>query len=97
MWATIQHQLKQKKKAIRPDIQVVRNGIIYEDFKDVSNLSRAPSDELFQLKPPIVGYTGAVSKWFDFELIESTADRLKDINFVFNDVYEHTFFFSDNW
>jgi len=80
---TISEYLREKKQALRPDIKVIRNGVIYEDFCHVPDLPRGPKDELFPLKPPIVGYTGAVSKWFDFELIESIADTLKHVNFVF--------------
>jgi len=80
---TISDFLREKKKAIRPDIKVIRNGVVYEDFCQVPELARDPQDELYSLKPPIVGYTGAVSKWFDFELIGRVADSLPQVNFVF--------------
>ena len=80
---TISDYLKQKKMSIRPDIQVIKNGVVYEDFAETPYLPKNETDELFHYKPPIVGYCGAVSKWFDFDLIEKVASRLKDINFIF--------------
>ena len=80
---TVSDHLKKKKIALRPDIELIRNGVVLEDFADVAKLSHNPYDELYNLKPPIVGYSGAVSNWFDFHLVEEVADKLKNVNFVF--------------
>lgn len=80
---TISDYLKQKKINIRPDIQVVRNGVVFEDFSKVPSLPKNPTDELYHFSRPIVGYVGAISKWFDFNLIDKIAQKLPDINFVF--------------
>ena len=80
---TVSDYLKEKRISLRPDIKVIRNGVNYEDFADVPGLSRTPSDELYSLTPPIVGYTGAVSHWFDFGLVGEVAGKLPDVHFVF--------------
>lgn len=80
---TVSDYLKEKRISLRPDIKVIRNGVNYEDFADVPRLSRTPSDELYSLTPPIVGYTGAVSHWFDFGLAGEVAGKLPDVHFVF--------------
>jgi hypothetical protein len=80
---TVSDYLRQKKLAMRPDITVVRNGVNYDDFAVVPELSHDPNDELFSFKPPLVGYTGAISHWLDLKLVERVAKRLKEVNFVF--------------
>lgn len=80
---TISDHLKRKKIALRPDIRVIRNGVVFEDFALTPTLPRNPTDELFNIKAPIVGYCGAVSKWFDFDLVEAVANKLSDVYFVF--------------
>lgn len=80
---TVSETLRQKRRLIRPDIHVVRNGVTAGDFEDIPNLGRSPSDELFSMKNPIVGYVGAVAHWLDFELVEGTAKQLSDVEFVF--------------
>jgi len=80
---TVSDHLKQKKTALRPDIKVIRNGVVFEDFADTPTLPHNPTDELFNLKGPVVGYCGAVAKWFDFDLVEVVANKLRDVHFVF--------------
>lgn len=80
---TISDYLKQKKVSMRPDIQVIKNGVVYEDFAETPELPKNKADELYSYKTPIVGYCGAVSKWFDFDLIKGIANKLKNVNFVF--------------
>jgi len=80
---TISDYLKQKRKKIRPDIYLIRNGVAYEDFARVPKLLKKETDALFNLGSPIVGYFGAISQWFDFDLVEALINRLRSINFVF--------------
>ena len=80
---TISDYLREKKKKLRPDIKVVRNGVVFRDFSLVPELGRIVGEELFSVKPPIVGYTGAVSHWLDFNLAELIAEALPDVNFVY--------------
>lgn len=80
---TISDYLQEKRAKLRPDIEVIRNGVVLEDFSGVHSLEKQARDELFLLKPPIIGYTGAISHWFDFDLVEQAANRLPGVNFVF--------------
>jgi glycosyltransferase involved in cell wall biosynthesis len=80
---TISEYLQEKRAKLRPDIEVIRNGVVVEDFSGVHSLEKQVRDELFLLKPPIVGYTGAISLWFDFDLVEQAARQLPEVNFVF--------------
>lgn len=80
---TISDYLKEKRAKLRPDIEVIRNGVVLEDFSGVQGLEKQAQDELFELKSPILGYTGAISHWFDFDLVEEAAEQLPEINFVF--------------
>jgi GT2 family glycosyltransferase/SAM-dependent methyltransferase len=56
------------------------------DFNHFSHLP--PNDLLKEMKKPIIGYYGAISDWFDNELVEYLAISKKDWNFVF---IGHTF------
>ncbi len=56
------------------------------DFDHFNHLP--PNDLLNNLKKPIIGYYGAISDWFDNELVEYLASKKKDWNFV---LIGHTF------
>lgn len=71
------------KKTLRSDIELIRNGVSFEDFSHIPDLPKRSSDELYDLKGDILGYVGAVSRWFDFDLIEYVANELHYINLVF--------------
>lgn len=80
---TVSETLREKRNNIRPDIHVIRNGVTTADFDGVPSLTRDPSDELFEMAPPVVGYLGAIARWFDFDLVEGVSKQLPDVNFVF--------------
>lgn len=80
---TISDNLKQKRSYLRNDVQVVRNGVRYEDFCHVPGLAREPGDLLYHLAPPLAGYCGAISKWLDYGLIRDLAIAAPEVNFVF--------------
>ena len=80
---TISDYLKQKKEGTSFDIKVVRNGVAVEDFISVPNLEKKSSDELFHVKTPIIGYAGAISHWFDFDLVVGLAINHSNFSFVY--------------
>ena len=62
---------------------LIPNAADFEHFKDT------PSNDLLQgIKKPIIGYYGAISDWFDEELVEFLARNRGDWNFV---LVGHTF------
>jgi glycosyltransferase involved in cell wall biosynthesis len=67
-----------KYKSERPDILLVENGVEPSRFR--ANLPRP--DVLEQIARPMVGYHGAVARWFDFDLFESVAELLPSYEFV---------------
>lgn len=76
--------LNQKARAVRADgIVSVPNGC---DFAHFSNLP--PNDLLEKLPKPIIGYYGAISEWFDAELVEFIAKRRPNWSIV---LIGHTF------
>ncbi len=74
------HTLKKQVEEFRKDnIHLVSNGVEYNLFADKSK-----SESLTDLpkKQNIVGYIGAVYKWFDFDLLNYLCKELPDIDFV---------------
>lgn len=68
--------LGDRHRLARPDLLVVENGVDPDQFR---HLFPRPSD---LPPPPIVGFHGAIARWFDFELCEAVAARLVDWHFV---------------
>lgn len=62
----------------RPDLLLVPNGV---DFKRFSRPTPLPPDLLVSDRP-IIGYHGAIERWFDFELFEAAARARPDWEFV---------------
>ncbi len=72
------NKLYEKNKKINQNTIMVKNGTEYDYF------SKKPSiNELEKLADkPIIGYYGAISDWFDIELIEYCAKMRPEYNFV---------------
>lgn len=62
----------------RPDIVLVANGVDLGMFRGEHTLP----DALQGIDRPIVGYHGAVARWFDFGLLRGVAERLPGFHFV---------------
>jgi glycosyltransferase involved in cell wall biosynthesis len=65
--------LETRARAVNPHVLMVRNGCDYDHFASASGV-RGPR--------PTVGYYGAISDWFDTELLASVAKRSPDLDFV---------------
>jgi glycosyltransferase involved in cell wall biosynthesis len=62
----------------RSGILLVENGVEPKRFRHVHGVPK----ELKTVPKPIVGYHGAVARWFDFDLLRDAAQRLPDFQFV---------------
>ncbi|WP_334072753.1 MULTISPECIES: glycosyltransferase [Paenibacillus] len=78
--------LQEKLQRLRPDVSLLRNAA------DVSHFARSAqvptAAELEKLRGPVIGYYGAISDWFDIDLIRELAEKRKDWTFV---LIGHTF------
>jgi len=61
------------------NVHLVGNAVDIEHFKNMPTNIRK---DLLGLKKPVIGYVGAISDWFDFELIEKAAVRFPDFTFL---------------
>jgi glycosyltransferase involved in cell wall biosynthesis len=77
------HSLYEKNRVLQKNVIRVPNGA---DFEHFSNLQA--NELLTHLRRPIIGYYGAISDWFDHELVQYLAEKKKEWNFVF---IGHTF------
>lgn len=62
------------------NVHLVGNAVDMQHFKNVPAIIQK---DLKDLKRPVIGYAGAISDWFDFELIEKAAVRFPDVTFLF--------------
>ncbi|MDD4857683.1 MAG: glycosyltransferase [Candidatus Krumholzibacteria bacterium] len=60
------------REAGAADVHLVGNGVDYELFRAAAE-SGIP-DDMAALERPIIGYSGAVAQWFDFDLLDSLAE-----------------------
>ncbi len=61
-------------------IHLVGNGVDYDLFRAAAE-SGVP-DEMRDIKRPVIGYSGAVAQWFDFELLERVAASFPEASIV---------------
>jgi glycosyltransferase involved in cell wall biosynthesis len=62
----------------RSDILLVENGVEPDRFRRALDVP----DTLRAVPSPIVGYHGAVARWFDFDLLRGVAQMLPEFQFV---------------
>ncbi|NOV00276.1 glycosyltransferase [Paenibacillus planticolens] len=62
------------------NVELVTNGVQYEHFHNRKDLEEIPDHikRIQKLGKPIIGYFGALAKWFDYELIEKLAIERPD-------------------
>jgi len=59
-------------------VRIISNGVDYGMFQANNKIPEA----IIEVKHPIIMYVGAVSDWFDFELVEQVAQTLHDHQIV---------------
>jgi GT2 family glycosyltransferase len=80
--------LYNEAKKYRDDIILCPNGVDIEHF--TSTVRRYPEEirEILKQGKPMIGYSGALAKWFDYDLIAYCASLRPDYNFILIG-YEH--------
>jgi glycosyltransferase involved in cell wall biosynthesis len=76
-------RLYDEMRQLRPDTLYCPNGADYEHFH-LTAPPPVPSDiaDAVRSGRPIVGYYGALARWFDYELVERAARARRDVEFV---------------
>jgi len=71
---------------LRPDVIFSPNGVEYEQFARAARkeFSSAPSDmqAILSKSNPVIGYYGALARWFDYDLLKRVATLRPDYQFV---------------
>jgi len=82
---TAQHLYEKAKKIRKSDKNLLlsTNGVVYEDFHITHKLS-VPNNikKIVDENKPIIGYYGALAKWFDYKLIEEVAEAHPNWNIL---------------
>lgn len=70
----------------RPDVIFSPNGVVYEHFARAAHreFSSPPIDlqALLTRSNPVIGYYGALARWFDYDLLKSIASLRPEYQFV---------------
>jgi glycosyltransferase involved in cell wall biosynthesis/predicted nucleic acid-binding Zn-ribbon protein len=76
-------RLLEQVQGVRPDALACPNAVDADHF-DPDVERRVPSDlaPILARGVPVVGYYGALARWFDFDLVESLARLRPDLSFV---------------
>lgn len=92
---TAQHLYKKAKKIRGSSKNILEstNGVVYEDFHITGKLPIPENIKSFvQEGKKIIGYYGALAKWFDYELIEKIAKKHPDWNILLIGIdYDNSF------
>ncbi|MEJ2706666.1 MAG: glycosyltransferase [Anaerolineales bacterium] len=79
-------RLYEQVQTRRPDTILCPNGVDYERFARFKNLKPAslPSDlaSIRESGKPVIGYYGALARWFDYTLLHELASRRTELAFV---------------
>jgi glycosyltransferase involved in cell wall biosynthesis/SAM-dependent methyltransferase len=76
-------RLYEEMRQLRPDAILCPNGVDYDHFH-LTAPPPVPPDiaKIVESGRPIIGYYGALARWFDYELFEYTAKVRHDFEFV---------------
>jgi trans-aconitate methyltransferase/glycosyltransferase involved in cell wall biosynthesis len=81
--ASVAHRLHERALAVRPDALYLPNAAEHERFAAEAPPPDDPEVARFVRKRrPLAGYYGALASWFDYALLEETARRRPDWNFL---------------
>jgi hypothetical protein len=79
-------RLRQQIELSRPDAVLCPNGVDYAHFEITrqprSGRPPADLDPILRSGRPVIGYTGAIARWFDFDLLYKVAAARSDLFFV---------------
>ena len=68
------------REAGAADVHLVGNGVDYDLFRSAAEAG--VPDDMRGIAHPIIGYSGAVAQWFDFELLELIAESFPRCSIV---------------
>lgn len=66
--------LAHRSRSLNGNVILVRNGCDFEHFSNTTRKKRSTR--------PVIGYYGAISEWFDTDLVEELAERRADWDFI---------------
>ncbi len=68
----------------RPDALLCPNGVDYELFAHPAGAESPPPDlePVLAQGKPVIGYYGALARWFDYDLLKEVARQRSDLSFV---------------
>lgn len=79
-------RLHREVASIRPDAILCPNGVDYDHFAQarISEAKRTPTDlqPFLELNQKVIGYYGAISHWFDFNLMKAVARQRDELSFI---------------
>jgi len=79
-------KLYQDVHPLRQDAILCPNGVDYEHFAEIdqANVSAPPPDlqPILEAGKPIIGYYGALARWFDYDLMRELASLRPEYSFV---------------
>jgi len=83
---TTSQELFQRVRVDRPDTLLIPNAVDYQFVQKMRPHQSAPIPselEIISRKgQPVIGYTGALANWFDYELVQKLADSHSEWQFV---------------
>jgi len=81
---TTSARLYKQVQKIRNDVSLCENGVDVEHFKQARQALPVPEDlkPIVKLGRPIIGHHGALTRWFDYELLEQIAKKNLHYEFV---------------
>ncbi len=77
--------LYREAAALRPDAILCPNGVDLAHFAGASTRETAPPPDLepwIAAGRPLVGYSGALARWFDYDLLQKLALARPDLSFI---------------
>lgn len=83
--STTAKRLYEQVVPVRPDALLVLNGVDYDHFHRITTEPVPIPTDLIPLRKAggsIIGYYGALAKWFDYDLLKELALLRPDLNFV---------------
>jgi hypothetical protein len=79
-------QLHEAVQAVRPDVLLVPNGVDYSFIQSARPAADGPAPlewkAIARRNCPIIGYSGALAEWFDYDLLRYLAEEREDLEFV---------------
>jgi glycosyltransferase involved in cell wall biosynthesis len=78
-------RLMEQVKRTRPDALLCPNAVELDHFAQARDSGSMPQDlaSLIKADRPVIGYYGALARWFDYDLVRQAAQEHPDWEFVF--------------